>query len=89
MDDLKFFDLPEEKSITKKTKEKTKKVQSIMIQKSVLRNALKLHDKRTGTSNAFVNKDILPGNLETELFVILKIYIQTQNHHLKKIYQKE
>ena len=46
MDDLKFFDLPEGKSITKKTKEKTKKVQSIMIQKSVLRNALKLHDKR-------------------------------------------
>ena len=37
-------------------------------QKSVLRNALKLYDKRNGIINAFINEDIYSGDVGKDVY---------------------
>ena len=69
---LKDFILSEEEKIDKgtikKTKTKTQERKTISIQKRFLNNALKLFDKRGDITDAFVNKNILPGNLEEDVY---------------------
>ena len=69
---LKNFILSEEEKIDKgtikKTKTKTQERKTISIQKRFLNNALKLFDKRGDITDAFVNKNILPGNLEEDVY---------------------
>ena len=43
-----------------KANTKTKRKEDIRTQKSIVRNALNLYDKRTAIINAFVSKSILP-----------------------------
>ena len=52
------------KSAINKTKTKTQRRKVISSQKSVINNALKLHNKRGINNDAFINKNILPGDLE-------------------------
>ena len=72
--ELKNFILSKEekidKGVIKKTKTKTQERKTISIQKSVLNNALKLFNKRGYIIDAFVNKDILPGDLEEYVYKI-------------------
>lgn len=50
----------------KKAKNKTQRIQILALQKSVIKNVIKLCDKRTIIVNAFVNKHIYIGNVEKE-----------------------
>ena len=60
--------LLENASIIRKTNRKTQGKQIFAIQKSALRNALKLYDKRTDIINAFVIRFIFSGNPEVDTF---------------------
>ena len=75
-----FISLEEEKTnkdIIEKRKTKTQKRKTISIQKNVLKNALKLFVKRGFIIDLFVKKDILPGDLEKDLY-------QKKNQNMKK-----
>ena len=61
-------DIDEEKSKGAIKKLKTQRSKTILIQKSVLRNAARLFDKRGDIIDAFVNKNILPGDLEKDAY---------------------
>ena len=68
---LENFALSEEKinrGTTEKGKTKTQKRKTISIQKSVPSNALRLYDKRGDIIDIFVNKNILPGDLEEDVY---------------------
>ena len=64
--ELKIFVLSEANTNSAIKKEKTKnpKKRILTTQKNVLNNALKLYDRRTTMINAFINKNIYPGDLE-------------------------
>ena len=72
---LKGFILLEEQSITKKrtesiikkAKTKTQRKETVAVQKIVLRDELKVHDKRTGIIDASVSKNVFYGNPETNI----------------------
>ena len=51
-----------------KANAKTKRKEDIRTQKSIVRNALNLYDKRTAIINAFVSKSILPGDVEKDVY---------------------
>ena len=53
----------------KKVKTKTQSRKIILSQRSVIRNAIKLYDKRDIIINAFVNKNIQPGDLEEDVYL--------------------
>ena len=70
----KFVSLEEEntdkersKGAIKKVKTITQRRKTISIQKSVLNNAVRLFNIRGNIINAFINKDILTGNLEEDV----------------------
>ena len=79
IEELKHFVLLEEKRITNKNtqsiikqeKTKTQRIIFFAEQKSALKNALKLHDKRSDIINALINKDIYSGDVEK--YVYLKV----------------
>ena len=50
--------------VVKKAKTKTQRKKIISSQKSVNNNAVKVHDKRGIIIDAFMNRNILPGDLE-------------------------
>ena len=64
--------MSEEKKIDKgaieKGKTKTQKTETISIQESVLKNASKLFDKRGDIIDAIVNENILPVDLEEDVY---------------------
>ena len=64
--------MSEEKKIDKGTiekgKTKTQKTETISIQESVLKNASKLFDKRGDIIDAIVNENILPVDLEEDVY---------------------
>lgn len=74
--ELNDFILLEEKSIIekktqsvlKKAKIKTQTKEILAVQKSVLKNASRLHHGITDIINAFVNKSIFLGNLEADVY---------------------
>ena len=70
--ELKNFILSGEENINKdaikKGKTKTQRRKTISIQKIVINNALKLFNKRSDIIDAFVNKNILPGDLEKDVY---------------------
>ena len=76
INELGSFVLLEEESIKKeksrgaikKAKTKTQTREIISLQRSVINNAIKLHDKRKIIIDAFMNKNILPGNLEEDVY---------------------
>ena len=51
----------------KKTKTKTQRKIYFAEQKNVLRNALKLYDKITDITNAFINRDTYSGDVEKDV----------------------
>ena len=53
--------------VVKKAKNETQRNQTLTAQKSVLKNAIKLYDKRTDIINVFVNEDIAPKSTEVKL----------------------
>ena len=53
---------------TKKLKTKTERRKIILSRRSVLKNAIKLYDKRDTIINAFINKNIYPGDLEEDVY---------------------
>ena len=61
-------DIDEEKSKGTIKKLKTQRRKTILIQKCALRNAARLFDKRGDIIDAFVNKNILPGDLEKDAY---------------------
>ena len=65
IEELKNFIFLEEESITER---KTERKQILVIQKRVIKNAIKQYDKITYIINAFVNKIILFWNLEENIF---------------------
>ena len=69
IEELKNFVLSETNtnSAIKKSKTKTPRKRILTTQKSVLNNALKLYDTSTAMINAFINKNIYPGNLEKDV----------------------
>ena len=52
----------------KKTKLKTQRRKTISIQKSVINNGLRLFNKRGIIIDAFMNKNILTGDLEKDVY---------------------
>ena len=74
--ELEGFVLLEEESIKnenskgaiKKSKIKTERRTIISSQRSVASNAIKLYDKRDIIFDAFINKNILPGNLKEDVY---------------------
>ena len=52
----------------KKAKRKTQRSEIISLQRSVINNAIKLHDKINIIIVAYINKNILPGNLEEDVY---------------------
>ena len=76
MNELRDFVFLEEESINKqksrevikKANTKTQKRKIISSQSNVIKNALKLYDKRDIIINAFINKNILPGDLEEDVY---------------------
>ena len=76
--ELKDFILLKEENITKKktrstiekAKTKTQRKEILTVQNSFIKNELKLYDKRDTIINPFVNKDILFGYLEAEVYYI-------------------
>ena len=74
--ELRDFVLLEEKNIDKekskdaikKVKTKTQRRKTISIRKSVLNNAARLFDKRGDIIDAFVNREILSGDLEEDVY---------------------
>ena len=73
INELVGFVLSEEESINKEKsrgaikKAKTKRRKIISSQKSVIKNAIKLYDKRDIIINAFINENIQPRNLEEDV----------------------
>ena len=73
INELVGFVLSEEESINKEKsrgaikKAKTKRRKIISSQKSVIKNAIKLYDKRDIIINVFINENILPENLEEDV----------------------
>ena len=72
---LKEFILLKEKGIEektkgaiKKTKNKTQRNQILAAQKRVIRDATKLYNKRNDIFNTFMNKNILPGDVEKDVY---------------------
>ena len=65
IEELKNFIFLEEESITER---KIERKQILVIQKRVIKNAIKQYDKITDIINAFVNKIILFWNLEENIF---------------------
>ena len=71
---LRNFVLSEEERINneksrgavKKSKTKAQRRENISLQRSVINNVIKLHDKLNIIIDAFINKNILPGDLEEE-----------------------
>ena len=51
----------------KESKDKNTKKKIILSQRSVANSAIKLHDKRDIIIEAFVNKDICPGDVEEDV----------------------
>ena len=76
--ELKDFILLKEENIAKKNtrstiekaKTKTQRKEILTVQNSFIKNELKLYDKRDIVINAFVNKYILFGYLEAEVYYI-------------------
>ena len=76
INELGNFVLSEEKSINKekskgaikKAKTKTQRKEIISLQKSVMNNAIKLHDKRSVIINAFINRDIYLEDVEEDVY---------------------
>ena len=70
------FVLLEEKSINKeksgnaikKVKTKAQERKIILSQKSVIKNEIKLYDKKDIIINAFINKNIYPGDFEKDVY---------------------
>ena len=56
------------KGAIKKVKIKIQRKEIISSQKSVINNAVKLYDRRDIIIDAFINRDILPGNLEEDVY---------------------
>ena len=56
------------KGAIKKSKTKTQRRTIISSQRSVTSNAMKLYEKRDIIFNAFINKNILPGNLKEDVY---------------------
>ena len=52
----------------KKAKRKTQRSEIISLQRSVINNAIKLHDKINIIIVAYINKNILFGNLEEDVY---------------------
>ena len=52
----------------KKAKRKTQRSEIISLQRSVINNAIKLHDKINIIIVAYINKNILPGNLDEDVY---------------------
>ena len=67
IDELKENHLLEEKGLITKQGKKHRNTQSF------LNNALKLYNKRADITDAFLNKHIFSGNLESDLFASIKI----------------
>ena len=65
IEELKNFIFLEEESITER---KTERKQILVIQKRVIKNAIKQYDKITDIINAFVKKIIFFWNLEENIF---------------------
>ena len=55
------------KGAIRKEKTKTQRKKTILVQKSVIFNAIRLFDKRGNIIDAFVNKEILSGDLEKDV----------------------
>ena len=58
------------RSTIEKAKTKTQRKEILTVQNSFIKNELKLYDKIDTIINAFVNKDILFGYLEAEVYYI-------------------
>ena len=58
------------RSTIEKAKTKTQRKEILTVQNSFIKNELKLYDKRDTVINAFVNKYILFGYLEAEVYYI-------------------
>ena len=56
------------KGAIKKTKTKIQKIKDIKIQKSVIKNVVSLYDKRYIIIDVFTAKNILPENLEKDIY---------------------
>ena len=54
--------------VVKIAKTKRQRREVISLQKSVINNAIKLHDKRNIIIDAFMDKNILPGDLEEDVY---------------------
>ena len=67
IDELKENHLLEEKGLITKQRKKHRNT------KSFLNNALKPYNKRADIIDSFLNKHIFSGNLDSDLFVSLKI----------------
>ena len=52
----------------KESKDKNTKKKIISSQKSFIKNAIRLHDTRNIIIDAFANKNILPGDLEEDIY---------------------
>ena len=80
IEEQKKFILLEEKSIDeekakgaiKKVKTKTQRKEILASQKSILKDAIRLYDKRTFIINALINKDIYSGDVEKDMHYIFK-----------------
>ena len=74
----------------KKSKSKNKNRNKCFFeeQKCVLRNALKLYDKRSDIINAFIYEDIYSGDVERDVYYTPKD-LESQNQNLMKVQQKE
>ena len=76
INELRDFIFSKEKSINKeksidaikKVETKTQRRKIISLHRSVTKNAIKLYDKRNIIIDAFINKNILPGNLEEDVY---------------------
>ena len=55
-------------TVYKKDKDKNPKKRILTTQKRVLSNALNLYGRRTTMINAFINKNIYPGDLEEDVY---------------------
>ena len=77
IDEVGSFVLLEEESINKvksrgaikKIKTKAQKRKIISSRRSVIKNVIKLYDKRYTTINAFINKNITPADLEEDVYL--------------------
>ena len=57
------------KGAIEKAKTKTKRREIMSLQKSVINNAVIMHDKRGIFIDVFINKFILPGDLEKDVYL--------------------